>query len=79
MIERKQQGTKSTVSEAAVVQVDAQFLGAFAKWRKADISLVMSVRPSGRLYQLGSHWKDLREILYFCICFENLSRHFIFY
>ena len=41
-----------------------QVLGAFAKLRKATISFVMSVRPSARIEQLGSHWTDFREILY---------------
>jgi hypothetical protein len=40
------------------------FLGAFSKLRKAAISLVMSVRPSVRMEQLGSHWKSFREIWY---------------
>ena len=38
------------------------FLGAFVKLRKATISFVMSVRPSVRLEQLGSHWTDFHEI-----------------
>jgi len=37
-------------------------LGAFAKLRKASISLVMSVLPSVRTEQLGCHWTDLHEI-----------------
>jgi len=37
------------------------FLGAFAKLRKATNSFVMSVRPSVRMEQLGSHWKELHE------------------
>jgi hypothetical protein len=39
-------------------------LGAFAKWRKATISFVMSVCPSDRMEQLGLHWTDCHE---FCI------------
>jgi len=31
------------------------FLGAFAQLREATISVVMSVRPSVRMEQLGSH------------------------
>jgi len=31
------------------------FLGAFAKSRKAPITFAMSVRPSVRVYQRGSH------------------------
>jgi len=38
--------------------------GAFAKLRNVAISFVMSVRPSARMQQLGSHWKDFREIWY---------------
>ena len=43
------------------------FLGSLAKLRKATISFdmyVLSVRPSIRMEQLGSHYKDFREILY---------------
>jgi hypothetical protein len=36
----------------------------FAKLRKATTSLVMSVRPSGGLEQLVSHWAHSREIRY---------------
>ena len=32
-----------------------RFLGAFAKLRKEAVSFVMSVRPSVRMEQLGSH------------------------
>jgi hypothetical protein len=39
-------------------------LGAFAKFRKATISFIMSVRPSAHMEQLGSHWTDFHEILY---------------
>ena len=35
-----------------------QFLGAFAKLRKATISFVMSVRKK----QLGCHWTDFHKI-----------------
>ena len=45
------------------LQPAVTFLGAFAKLRKATISFVMSVRPSVRLEQLGSHWRDFHEIL----------------
>jgi len=50
------------------------FLGAFAKFRKAIISFVMSVRPSVHMKQFGSHWKDFHEIWYW-IFVENLSRN----
>ena len=35
-----------------------QFLGEFAKLRKATISSVMSVGPSVLMEQLGSQWTD---------------------
>jgi len=38
------------------------FLGAFAKFRKATVSFIMSVLPFVRMDQLGSHWTDCREI-----------------
>jgi len=38
------------------------FLGAFAKLLKATISFIMSVRPSIRMEQLGSHWMVRHEI-----------------
>jgi hypothetical protein len=37
-------------------------LGAFAKLRKATNIIVMSARPSIRMEQFGSHWKDFHEI-----------------
>jgi hypothetical protein len=40
----------------------SSILGAFAKLRKATISFVLSVRPSVRMEQLGSHWTDFHEI-----------------
>jgi hypothetical protein len=41
-----------------------EFLGEFAKLWKATISIVMSVRPSIRMEQLGFHWTDFHEIWY---------------
>jgi hypothetical protein len=38
------------------------FLGVFAEVQKMNINFVMSVRPSVRLEQLGSHWMDFDEI-----------------
>jgi len=38
------------------------FLGAFGKLRKATRSFVISVRPSVRMEQLGTHWTDCHEI-----------------
>jgi hypothetical protein len=43
------------------------FLGAFAKLRKATISFVMSICPSVRMEQPGSHWTDFHEISYLSI------------
>jgi hypothetical protein len=42
-------------------------LGAFAKLRNVTISFVMSVCPSVRMEQLGSHWTDIHEIWYLCV------------
>jgi hypothetical protein len=38
------------------------FLGAFAKFRKAIISFVMSIRLSVDVEHLCSYWKDFHEI-----------------
>jgi hypothetical protein len=42
-------------------------LGAFTKLRKATINLAMSVRPSVRMEQLGSHWTDFHEMWHLSI------------
>jgi len=39
------------------------FFSAFAKLRKATISVCMSVRLSVRMEQLDCHWTDFRENL----------------
>jgi len=55
--------------------------GAFrhlAKLRKANINFVMSVRPSVRMEQLGSHRTDSMQIDIW-VFFENLSTEFKFY
>ena len=52
------------------------FLSDFAKLRKRLFSFIMSVRPSIRMEQLGSHWTEFREIRceYFSkICFRNFK------
>jgi hypothetical protein len=52
-------------------------LGVFAKLRIATISFVMSVRPSIRMVQLGSHRTDFHEIFifkYFSKTFPGNSR-----
>jgi hypothetical protein len=46
------------------VSKDMGVLGAFVNLRKATISFIMSVRPSVRVEQLGSHWTDFHEIRY---------------
>jgi len=52
---------------------NVEFLGAFSKLRKATISFAMSVRPSIRMEQLGSHWTDFHEIWYLNIFFFRKS------
>jgi hypothetical protein len=49
-------------SYACYILCVVPFLGVFSKLRKATISFVMSVRPSVRMKQLGSHWTDFNEI-----------------
>jgi hypothetical protein len=61
--------TDTRVSANAVVEppsVDT-ITGAFVELQKVTISIVMSVRPSVRMEQLGSHWRDFHEILYLMI------------
>jgi hypothetical protein len=43
------------------------FLVLFAKLRKANINFVISIRPSVRMEQLGSHPTDFHEIIYLVI------------
>jgi len=45
-------------SNAQIYKV-GEFLGPFAKLRKATLSFVMSVRPSVCMEQLGSYWTEL--------------------
>jgi hypothetical protein len=42
--------------------VNPLVLGAFATFRKATISFVMSVRLVVRVEKFGSHWADFHEI-----------------
>ena len=53
-------------------------LGAFAKLRKATISFVMSVRlsirPSIRIEQLGSHWTEFHKIRYLRIIRKSAEK-----
>jgi len=44
----------------------------FSKFRKVTTSFVMSVRPSVLMEQIGSHWVDSHEILYW-----NIFRKFV--
>ena len=55
---------------------NSNFSGAFAKLRKATISLAMSagVLCVFRTEQLGSHWKDFHEISYLSI-FRKFDRN----
>jgi hypothetical protein len=50
------------------------FLGATAKLRKASMSFVMSIRPYVRMEQLGSHWTNFHDILYYSIFRKNVSK-----
>ena len=45
-------------------RVRGPVLGAFIKLQKVTISLVMSVCPSVRMEQTGSHWMYFYEIWY---------------
>ena len=47
-----------------VEQNKVQFLGAFAKLRKENINIVVSVRPSVRMEQLSSYWTDFHDLYY---------------
>jgi hypothetical protein len=51
-----------TVTTTGKYKVVLLFFYAFAKLRKATISLVMSVCPSVRMEQLDFHWTDYNEI-----------------
>jgi len=54
------------------------FLGVFAKLRKATIGIVMSVCRSVGMEQLGSHLTDYYGILIFEFFFENVSKMQVF-
>ena len=45
--------------------VETGFFGAFAKLRKATINFITYVRRSVHMEQIGSHWTNFHEILYF--------------
>jgi len=46
----------------------------FANLRKETISIVMSVRPSARMEQLGSHWTNFHAIRYLCIFRKSVDK-----
>jgi hypothetical protein len=50
------------------------FLGAFAKLRKATIKFTKPVLPSARMEQLGSHWAGFHEILYLRILPKSVEK-----
>jgi hypothetical protein len=50
------------------------FLGAVANLRKAAISVVISVCPSVRIEQLGSHWTEFHEIWYLSIFRKSVEK-----
>jgi hypothetical protein len=54
------------------------FVGAFEKLREATISFVMSVCPSVRMEQLGSHWTVFHEIWYLSIFRKYVEKIFKF-
>jgi len=51
-----------------------EFLEAFAKFRKSTMSSVMSVCPSIRIEQLGSHWTCFHEISYLSIFGKSVEK-----
>jgi hypothetical protein len=51
-----------------------QFLGAFAKSRKAITSVVMSVCLSVFMEQLGFHWMDWHEIDFLSIFRKSVEK-----
>jgi hypothetical protein len=50
------------------------FLGAFSKLRKSTNSFVVSVSPSARVEQLGSHWTVFHEITYTSIFLKPVEK-----
>jgi hypothetical protein len=50
------------------------FLGAFAKFWKVTISFVMSVCPSVRMKQLGSHWREFEKTWYFRLFRKSVEK-----
>jgi hypothetical protein len=54
--------------------IEFSFLGTFAKLQKVTVRLVMFVRLSVRMEQLGSRWTDFHEILYFSIFAKSVEK-----
>ena len=52
---------------------DFRSLGAFAKLQKATVNIIMFVRLSACMEQLGSHWTDFRDFFYLRI-FRKICR-----
>ena len=49
------------------------FIGAFAKFGKANISFVVSARLSVHMEQLGSHWTDFHQMWYLSISWNSVE------
>ena len=45
-----------------LTELGTELLGALAKLRRATTNFIMSVRPSVRMKQRGSHWIDFYDI-----------------
>jgi hypothetical protein len=49
-------------------------VGPIAKWRKATVGFVMSVRPSVHTQQLRSHWTNFHDISYLRIFRKSVEK-----
>jgi len=65
-------------SKTYVTYLSVCLLGALATMRKATISFVMYVRLSVGMKQLGSNWKNFREILYLSILLTSVEKNSCF-
>jgi len=54
------------------------FLAPLQNSEKANIIFVMSVCPSVRMEQLGSHWTDFHEILYLNVFRQSVAKIQVF-
>jgi hypothetical protein len=70
------QGTFRVISMVVHLMIGhiGGFLGAFAKFWKTTITFVMGVRSSVRMEQLGSDWKDFREIWYLSVILKYVAK-----